>query len=976
MKKLLIQVIVAAAAALSSTGAYALTDVPYITTSTAKKNWLLLDYRPNQDTIIEATVAIPAEVLSQKKHHAVFCARGTSSSDNTFTSFFFFNSPKTQFRWDYGKSTGNVYGTVAADTPYVITYNIASATPGKRCFSVATGAVTNRYADCTPLSNWRTANKLILFASYTGPTNVPPTAVDNYATFRVYGVRIWDGAQTDDKLLFDLRPCIDGNGVYCLRDAKNPNHAPYYGDGGNSFDGSMYELKVSVEDFGSCVPHVSLTGIDVPDVTSVKFEFAPTANGPWTAFATVNSPEGGVAAADYEDAVVSVPVYYRATVNRANVDASSSIPLPAVSFTRFHRLERDPADEKGGLVQGYSKMSDRCTNAFDGEPETFPVVDPMEIGIDFGEEGAYVACVRALPRYDNTGRMNGARLYAADAADLSDAVAVSPGLSCSGKYTKEEAQAGLVPFSVVYAQDTPVFHRFYYLYQAGWYGNVAEMQLYGWTLQDQKQSGELIPPSSFSAKRGSEAGSIVVSWIDGENVETLELQRRVVGTEEWLTVASGLTGSTYTDKGLVVDRTYEYQLVAQGNGKTLTVAVESPVYIYTAGGGTGLRGVIWGPIASAECRNSQAKQCTYHEFRTDAAIDFNREISAEVLYSSTNLTSGLVIWRGKLIVPTDGDYTIGIEVGAYDGYVLTVGETELGNRYTGKEAERTAAVVALKAGEHPIEVQWASRAAGGIRKCRLFWALEGKISEETIPVSQLKPAADSELPVYFKDGLNFALPISYGMYDGGWGISGVDSDDSTKLPSFDGPFADGACQIRARSNRTQSWTMSVFGRPVKGPFRAELTVRKGESDSGCYPGVYITGSSPIKQMIGFVVRPDGGVHLYASGSSNMNVWDGVTVGKSKGNSTQTETNLRVTRDAEGTLRFFCRNEVTGNKWVECYTYVGGTNCVVTESGELKTGLCTMADKALYVGFGGNNTKSVAHDLKIQEGLQGLIMFVR
>ena len=169
--------------------------------------------------------------------------------------------------------------------------------------------------------------------------------------------------------------------------------------------------------------------------------------------------------------------------------------------------------------------------------------------------------------------------------------------------------------------------------------------------------------------------------------------------------------------------------------------------------------------------------------------------------------------------------------------------------------------------------------------------------------------------------------------------------------------------------------MSVFGRPVKGPFRAELTVRKGESDSGCYPGVYITGSSPIKQMIGFVVRPDGGVHLYASGSSNMNVWDGVTVGKSKGNSTQTETNLRVTRDAEGTLRFFCRNEVTNNKWVECYTFVGGTNCVA-EGGAQATGLCTLTDKTLYVGFGGYGTKTVAHDLKIREGTPGFMLLLR
>ena len=926
--------------------------VPYITTKAANCDWVLLNYTPNSNTIFEATVEVPASSYGQS--HALFCARGSDAAAHPFACFI---SSAMNWRFDFNENGAKKQGgTYDADTPYLVR-------------AEASGLYVDGVKVVTPKSapNFVAANKLVLFAAYLSQ-GAEPVANGSYAEIKVYGVRIWEGEKTDGKLLYDLRPYKDENGRYCLCDAKNGDK-PYYSLGPKGFGGCVADIKVSVEDFGSCVPQVKFLGLE-DEVTDVTLQYARSAEGPWTTFASAAASTGGYVKAANPDAVVGVAMYYRASYVQAGVQCFSS----PVLYTRFRRLERDPANERGGLTEGCSMMSDRCTNAFDGKPETYPdIADPVEIGVDFGEEGAYVVCARAMPRWDSTGmtRVNGTKLCAADVADLSDAVAISPGLSCSGTYTSADAQAGRVPFSVVYAQDASVPHRFYYLYKGDWCGNVTEMQLYGWTSKDQKQSGELIPPTVL-VERGGEVGSVVISWTGGSNIETCDVRRRVSGTEEWTTAASGLTGSTYTDTGLAVDQHYEYQVVAHGHGETLAGEVK-PIYLYAVGDGTGLRGVIYGPIASAECRNNQTKQCTYHEFRTDATIDFNRVSSADVLYAATNLVSGLVIWRGKLIVPTDGEYAIGIEVGVWDGYSLTLDGAELGNRYTGQAIGRTMTTVALTAGEHPIEVQWASRASGGARECRLFWLQRDKIAEETIPATQLKPAADSELPVYSRDGLNFALPLGYGLDGGNWGAQGATAT-APYLPHFDGVSDDGTLQIRAGNTVMDTAHISIFGRPVKGPFRAELTIRKNESDSDCRPGLYVTAGSPIRRTVGFVVNPaDCGVVLCPAHDPNVHMGNFGTW--MKANDTQTETKLRVTRDKEGTLHFRCRNEATGNKWVECYTYIGGTNCV-DETGTQGSNLCPLTSETLYVGFGGIGTKSVAHDLKIQEGTPGLVLLLR
>lgn len=207
---------IAAAAGAAMLGlaasADAYTDVEYITASAANKNWILLDYKPVEDTIIEATIAVPADKIT--KTHQIFCAY-KSDRDRTYSC----KITSQNFRFDYGNALGTPAGRVEAETKYVITCNPADG------LSVQGGIyeVDTLLDEKSIIKGFVAGNKLVLFANYQAASIPCPNANSTYATLKVYGVRIWEGEQTDDKLLYDLRPCKDAQGVECLRDAKNGN---------------------------------------------------------------------------------------------------------------------------------------------------------------------------------------------------------------------------------------------------------------------------------------------------------------------------------------------------------------------------------------------------------------------------------------------------------------------------------------------------------------------------------------------------------------------------------------------------------------------------------------------------------------------------------------------------------------------------------------------------------------------------------
>ena len=201
-----------------SASADAYTDVEHITTSPIAQNWMVLDYTPVSNTIIEATIAIPADTLGDT--HAIFCARKNETT-STYTGYIV----SKKYRFDYGNTKQLIIAgpQVVADTKYVITYN-----PAVGILSQKEGeANPTKIGSTTMIDGFEAGNKLMLFATYTGAAPTEPVASGSYANFKVYGVRIWEGEQTEDRLLYDLRPCTDAQGVECLRDAKNGNVLHY-----------------------------------------------------------------------------------------------------------------------------------------------------------------------------------------------------------------------------------------------------------------------------------------------------------------------------------------------------------------------------------------------------------------------------------------------------------------------------------------------------------------------------------------------------------------------------------------------------------------------------------------------------------------------------------------------------------------------------------------------------------------------------
>ena len=739
----------------------------------------------------------------------------------------------------------------------------------------------------------------------------------------------------------------------------------------NELGGSPGELKVSVEDFVTCVPHVSLTGLDVPDVTSVEFQSARTAEGPWTTFAKVASPEGGVAAANHEDAIVGVPLYYRVVVNAATSTASSAVP-----FTRFRRLERDPANETGGIVPGYAQIIEeqytapihktRMPNAFDGKTSTWPdstmtidgttALDRAKVGIDFGEAGVFFVGGRVYPRYsnNNTGRSNGAYFSAANEESFSDEVAISDLASFNN-----QAFWLFLP-----SKDAVHPYRYVWIWKptGNWYANVAEVQFYGWTQKDIDDSGLVIPPGAVTLAHGAATGSAVVGWSGGVNVTSFAVERRVAGESDWETVASGLpaTDTSWADADLTVGETYEYRVVAHGKGSDSIATPSVSLYVYETGDGTGLRAVLHGPIASPSYEKRSAGQCVYREFRNDATLDINTIQSSQFLYAQTNLASALVHWRGKLIVPEDGDYTLGLEVKGYDGYSIWVDNEEVANHNC--RAGKEQVILSLAAGEHPIRIEWASRAKDNVRFCRLTWACAGKFSEEVIPMTQLKPETDeAAFPCYMVDGYNFALPLNY--------------DADIYLPRME-RTANGDYTIYCHPSDLVVSEPDI-GMTVKGPFRAEVTLNAADSVRSPRPQLVVRRVSDGRAMIGFIsAGGSGSVNVKAAHSALGSMNDVTTWFSCK-----SPVRLRIDRDRDKTLHFYYKG-ADQTAWTECFTFIEGTHYM--KAGVKITDRATLTDDSLRISFGaaggvGTSYRPIdchSHDFTVKPRLPGLILFLK
>ena len=188
---------------------------------------------------------------------------------------------------------------------------------------------------------------------------------------------------------------------------------------------------------------------------------------------------------------------YRVIAGEAGADASEP-----QSFLRVHKLSTAGASffTNGELYKG--RAPDR---AFDGKVGSNASGVPAEqmgnnndniveialgetreikIGVDFGNADNYVSFVRAFPRADNNfyTRMSGFCLYGS-----ADDAATAQACDASGddKLTDElPTPKSATWFTLPVTHEPIAAYRTYYAYNIANNGNVAEIELYGWTAAD------------------------------------------------------------------------------------------------------------------------------------------------------------------------------------------------------------------------------------------------------------------------------------------------------------------------------------------------------------------------------------------------------------------------------------------------------------------------------------------------------------
>lgn len=314
--------------------------------------------------------------------------------------------------------------------------------------------------------------------------------------------------------------------------------------------------------------HVTLSW-DLPSFPcqSVRVVRGTAPGGPFSTVATLSATT-----ASYEDAlsglVTGVKYYYRAYfLNTVGETEYKSELSASASFRRVEQLERTSLSDtqlKAGMsVIGYNWNLDTTgVRAFDGDIATFADLNAEEtdkvnikIGVDLGS--AYVIdSFKIYPRSDSyLYRLNGVVLGASnDSGNWMNGTAISAscGITAAQWYTFETTDKAAYRYVYVMKPNDGDF-----------YGNVAELALYGYTLAS-SQSVLLAPENAAAEWHGTRA---VITWVASPNAASYQVERKADGGD-WTVVARRLTEQQYVDRPERPTRVgYIYRVASvDGNG--------------------------------------------------------------------------------------------------------------------------------------------------------------------------------------------------------------------------------------------------------------------------------------------------------------------------------------------------------------------------------------------------------------------------
>lgn len=481
-------------------------------------------------------------------------------------------------------------------------------------------------------------------------------------------------------------------------------------------------------------------------------ERARSADGPWTEVSRVFLPGETMCYTDLT-AKVGLKYYYRVRAYCGHINYYGHEMISQIaSRYRMRCLERDLSNptqlyenvvilrEPGDSNDTYAKKK----YAFDGNPNNsnvagnFPDINvnggKVHLGLDFPSP-CYLGAVWYSGRINILDRVNYVKVFGSnDSTAPTEAPTTLTGAFLCNSTTGTGVTYALNPEKQSY--------RYLYAWKenSAWYGNIAEMCFFGWTIQDIIATGEPFAPQDISALNTDEKGSVEVAWGDGANITSYDITYRVEGEEEWATAQTGISteAHSHTIHGLETGKWYEIRLV--GHGEEYDVfSPTCKVYVYQLipGNGTGIRAILYG--AQDELHISTEPTIETHLYEK-AEIDQE----SGTLFTSASHQKAWVFMHGKLIVPLDGNYTFKIDTQGSDGFTFHLDDSV--RIPYGSSSRIHTITLSLTAGEHKLYIGYDSK---NVHKfLRFSWALENVWAFKTVPTSQLIPASDEDIAAY------------------------------------------------------------------------------------------------------------------------------------------------------------------------------------------------------------------------------------
>jgi poly(hydroxyalkanoate) depolymerase family esterase len=279
------------------------------------------------------------------------------------------------------------------------------------------------------------------------------------------------------------------------------------------------------------------------------------------AYATVAT---GVTSTNYTDSglTAGVKYFYVVSAVMGGVEGLNS----AEAQLRYPKLSGTII----GTAGSWGNSGNTITNVFDNNLNTFfdaATGNGVWVGLDFGAGVSNVITqINYCPRSGFESRMTNGIFRGANQANFSDAVTLFTVAS----------QPGSGVFTMVNITNATAFRYVYYLSPNNGYGNVAELEFYGYPA-----SALPVPPTPDGLiATAVSSGQINLVWNVSAGATSYNVKRSTTNGGPYLVIASGSTTTNFNDTGLVAATTYYYVVSALNAGSESTNSV--PVSATTA----------------------------------------------------------------------------------------------------------------------------------------------------------------------------------------------------------------------------------------------------------------------------------------------------------------------------------------------------------------------------------------------------------